>query len=311
MKDQEKKTRKAKQKGSDVADGDPSYSEDVLGQVGKTVQAIEEAAFGYEHPEAWARHRMRREKKGKKEAWRLNMAFFPHSGRVQTIPFRSTAMLSQFLKRPLEFNENNAYPASQVAWERVGEMSKRYRYLRGYEKDVELLNLELQSGEYSLMCPDVLRMGTHEDRVTRAIFRATSRASMMAHVPELSLVVVGSPIGRVLLMTPTKLGEGAEPPPPPTTTRTGRREYPKHGLRMEWVLPFASDEEAHRPRGKMRPLHGMAIGPVQYDEERLCGREVNEAAMPRRYRLMLHYRDHSILTYELTRDTETGKICFF
>ena len=122
---------------------------------------------------------------------------------------------------------------------------------------------------------------------------------MIALAPELSLMAVGSPTGRVVLLTLTRKAAPAE-------RDEGTWE---HGFRVEWVLPTGSDEDEHRKT--LRPMHGMALGPVQMGDG--IGGKVGGGgpAMPRRYRLMLHYRSHDILSYELTREEETGKLCIF
>ncbi|GFP53822.1 hypothetical protein TASIC1_0003020000 [Trichoderma asperellum] len=67
---------------------------------------------------------------------RLDMAFFPHSGKIQTIP-GSSAQLLAFLRRPIEFNENPGPPVAH----RTKDVTKRYRFIRTYEKDLELRSL--------------------------------------------------------------------------------------------------------------------------------------------------------------------------
>lgn len=231
---------------------------------------------------------------------RLDMAFFPHNGRIQTIP-RRTRHLVGFLQRSLEYNSNKANCHGD---KKLGQMSSRYRFLRAYEKDLELRSLQDESDlgprqrEMGIICPHALTLGGFSERTIRPYFRATSRLSFIAHIPELSLVVVGSPIGRVLLLTPTKLRSRIE-------KRSG---FMEHGFRVECVLPRRADEQIYRT--VKRPLHGMAIGPVQ-DENMMGSRTTNMASAPRRYRLMLHYRTHDILTYEITRENETRKLCIF
>ncbi len=224
------------------------------------------------------------------------MIYFPHSGRIARIP-QDTLALSRFLKRPREFSDSLGANLSS--------MSRGYHLVRTYEKDIELRTLQPsglgQEQEIGIHCPNVLTFGSFPDRHLRPYFRATSRLNLVLHVPELSLVIVGSPIGRVLLLTPTRLAR-------PQSTAAGY--YWSHGLRVEWVLPRAADDICH---GKhRRPLHGVAVGPVQ--DERgvggLLGAE-HAAAMPRRYRLMLHYRNHDIATFEITRQEQTGKLCIF
>ncbi|KAF4512565.1 hypothetical protein G6O67_001685 [Ophiocordyceps sinensis] len=231
---------------------------------------------------------------GQREDWppaRLGMAYLPHEGLVVPIP-GVTWRRVPFILGKASSNRNRAGEVSVL-----DKLAKRYHVLRLHEREVELRSLD-QGGkgtprEFGILCPQAMVMGQDpRSTSTRLLFRATSRLSMAVHVPELSLVVVGSPIGRVLLMTPTRLAT-------PVTKGQGQLQ---HGFRVDWVLPRRSDEKLYRRVA--RPLHGMAVGPVQEGRGGSgCG--------PRRYRLMLHYRNHDILTYELTREEETGKLCIF
>lgn len=228
--------------------------------------------------------------------FRLDMAFFPHSGMIQPIP-RSPAQLLAFLNRPIEYNKN---PETTTVYRRKDPI-RRYRFIRTYEKDLELRSLrgsEAGWQEIGVMCPNAVTFGNFHQRSLRPFFRATSRLSLIAHIPELSLVVVGSPIGRVLLVTPTKLGS-------PITSKTPWKCW-HHGLRVEYVLPRQSDEEEFRP--VLRPLHGLAVGPLQ-SNEKSGGDMTNGTTTPQRFRLMLHYRNHDIFTYELMREGRTGRLC--
>lgn len=124
------------------------------------------------------------------------------------------------------------------------------------------------------------------------------RLNMLRYVPELSLVVVGCQMGRVGLFTTTRDRNAAD-----------------LGLRLEHTLPFATQEQAgERP---VRPLLGFAIAPVQGREQAAPSTSGPGAAINtprkrrehwrryeplRRYRLMLHYYDHTILSYEIGRE---------
>ncbi|KAL6698563.1 hypothetical protein J3F84DRAFT_363247 [Trichoderma pleuroticola] len=231
---------------------------------------------------------------------RLDMAFFPHSGKIQAIP-RNPTQLVEFLRRPTESNDNK--DKAPAAEDRFESFTKRYHFIRALEKDLELRSLREEhdagSKEIGVLCPDAVRFGFFQERSIRPYFRATSRLSMIFHVPELSLVVVGSPTGRVLCVTPTKLRS-------PVASKTSGMWH--HGLRVECVLPRQSEEVACRP--VLRPLHGLAVGPVQ-DDDRMYGDRTSRATAPKRYRLMLHYRNHDILTYEVTRKEQTGRLCIF
>ena len=229
----------------------------------------------------------------------LDMAYMPHRGAVCGMPQwpRPAVELVRFLKRPIEHNENTTGYVTGL-----GRYAERYLMLRMYEKDVEMRPLDKpnQKGlaEFGILVPDALTMGLMPGRATPAHFRATSRLSMAVHIPELSLLVLGSAIGRVLLVTPTRLAKPVD--------KTGEADAGParlhHGLRVECVLPRASDEAAYRQT--KRPLHGLAVGPVQQNGMMTAGK-------PRRFRLMLHYRNHDLLTYEVSRQGEAGKICIF
>ncbi|KAH6898588.1 hypothetical protein B0T10DRAFT_114507 [Thelonectria olida] len=174
---------------------------------------------------------------------------------------------------------------------RMDKYAHRLHLLRTYEKDIEMWgferpNLKKESQEVNAVCTDAMRFGRFRElqRITRH-FHATSRLNMIAHAPEIGLVVIGSPTGRVLLVTLTRMIVPAERP-------EGKWS---HGFRVERILP---DEDVHRKIS--RPLHGMALSPVQSDEG-------PKAIVPRTYRLMLHYRSHDILSYEISRE-ENGEV---
>ena len=120
------------------------------------------------------------------------------------------------------------------------------------------------------------------------------RLNMITQVPELGLVLVASQIGRVALLTLTRM------------------RGTKHlAFRLDCILPSKGQEaRGERP---MVPLLGMAVGPIQGRECKVESgsnggspdRRGDEAWRAiegsRRYRLMLYYFDHTVLSYELSR----------
>ena len=118
----------------------------------------------------------------------------------------------------------------------------------------------------------------------------SERINMLIHVPELNLVAAGSPTGRVALITLTKTAKRLH------LTRV------RHGFRVDCVLPRKSEDEK-----RMRPgcsLIGLAMSPVPtHQGSGLELRLKNEGskAVPPTYRLMLHYKDHTILMYDVAR----------
>lgn len=112
--------------------------------------------------------------------------------------------------------------------------------------------------------------------------RHFDRLNMLAVIPELSLVVAASQIGRAALITLTRLGD----------------EFPSAGpvvmFRLDLILPLKMHEDKHRPHV---PLAGMAVAPLQASE-----RVRKEGRVDKRWRLILHYVDQTILSYELFRN---------
>lgn len=122
--------------------------------------------------------------------------------------------------------------------------------------------------------------------------------NMIHQIPSLGIVAIASQVGRVALLTMTKL----------SSTSGGQTSL--LGFRVEHILPFQSQEfEDQRPEV---PLLGMAVGPVQghgLGDENICVSETNTAGDDgkggdRRYRLLMYYYDHTVLSYEIGRRKE-------
>ncbi|GJN77935.1 hypothetical protein PLIIFM63780_001428 [Purpureocillium lilacinum] len=249
-----------------------------------------------------ARRRTKTEWEGEEQSstLSLDMVYFPHTGEAYAAPADHRGLMQLFARvDPRNENREGAETLRR-------SFGKRHRLLRLHEKEVELRNVAHWAGqkrprcELAVFCPETLSTGPISPRTARTMFHATNRLSMVAHLRELSLVVVASPVGRVLLLTPTKLKR-------PEQWRSGEL---RHGFRVEWVLPRKSDEKVHRKT--MRPLHGMAVGPVPGSGAEGKSGDGSESQMRgphRRYRLMLHYRNHDILTYEISREEQTGRLC--
>ncbi|KAI0535958.1 hypothetical protein GGR58DRAFT_477206 [Xylaria digitata] len=157
--------------------------------------------------------------------------------------------------------------------------------MRTYEKDIELVGGDQNIG---IMFDNAI----HQQRPPRTLIPSVrfspERLSNLLHVPELCLVAAGSLCGRVALITPTK----------PSNPRYSF----KRGFRVEAILPKSSEEDRH-----LRPiclLYGIAIGPIPS-----AGGPNGRFLGDRRYRIMLHYYDHRILSYEIYRDTMTSELC--
>jgi hypothetical protein len=136
-------------------------------------------------------------------------------------------------------------------------------------------------------CNNILRQDFPHDTWFPRPISVYDRINMLATIPELSLVLVASQVGRVALITITR----------PVDRYNNLKSFVS--MRVELILPFANEET----KLKIRPscgLLGMAVGPMQPEEQRLRG-----GMGPNSWRLMLHYYNHAILSYEISRDKET------
>lgn len=198
--------------------------------------------------------------------------------------------------------------------------SRRYTFIRLHEKDIDLRSnwhktqrRDSGTNDIAILAPDLLPFGKFlelEPQIASR-FHATSRLNMSEHIPELNLLIVGSQTGRVAFITLTCLRNGHRPP------AVGHPEwYPQgywsKGFRVEAIVPRRSEEKLRKKR--MWPLHGMAVGPVQSAPEPNANMEKlwrEKPGLLKLWKLVLHFRNLDILTYEFTRDTHTGKICIF
>ena len=127
------------------------------------------------------------------------------------------------------------------------------------------------------------------------------RLNMVLQIPELGIVAVGNQAGRVGLLTMTRWQHCIE-----------------SGFKIEFILPFHSQEgQGLRPE---RPLLGIAIGPIQGHETKPddgSALETSDATVTgpriatissRRFRLMMLYYDHTLLSYEISRESESDEM---
>lgn len=122
----------------------------------------------------------------------------------------------------------------------------------------------------------------------------SNRMNMFCELPELGTLVAGSGVGRVVVSTLTHFA--GDPPSREPSEQGGLGSL--YTFRLEYILPFASQEQKrHRP-GEF--LVGVAASPIQ-------GTLNHDASgSRRRYRLLLYYRNHTVLAYELSREVEKG-----
>ncbi|KAI7411969.1 hypothetical protein KC332_g5541 [Hortaea werneckii] len=122
------------------------------------------------------------------------------------------------------------------------------------------------------------------------------RLNMHAYIPTLGVIVLASQKGRALVLSLTKLPKGSTTSYPAEMRDQRRRTI--YAMRVECILPFERQEkDGARP---FAPLHGIAAAPVQ------DGAETLGFGGQRRWRVMLTYQDHSVLSYELSRQRGAG-----
>jgi hypothetical protein len=189
----------------------------------------------------------------------------------------------RFLARSGQFIENSKGDDFQLS--RSGEL-----ILQSYRHSTTLH--PTQDDTLPTQCDNLLRQEfTHDVGFPRPL-TDYDRLNMLATIPELSLILVASQIGRVALITITR--------PVQRDTRLGHIV----SMRVDLILPFKNEETE-----KIRPSHGllgMAVGPMQNERAKMMARGAGEG--PRRWRLMLHYFNHTILSYEISREEETGEL---
>lgn len=98
-------------------------------------------------------------------------------------------------------------------------------------------------------------------------------------IPELAVVVVGSQMGRCALLTMNRVMGAAK-----------RDLVMQYTFRLDKILPTPAQDNCCRP---MFPFLGLAVSPVP---------ETHPRGVRKRFRLFLHYQDHTILSYEIHRE---------
>lgn len=159
--------------------------------------------------------------------------------------------------------------------------------MRTYEIDIELRSSEVDG--YGVMFEKVIDQLRPRYTVIPALRMTHERLANLIHVPELSLVVAGSLCGRVALVT--------------LTHTMDTFEVLQEAFKVEAILPTERDEDKKlRP---ICPLLGVAVSPVAFSGSM---ESKGKAVSRRRYRIMLHYYDLRILSYEISRNLETDTL---
>ncbi|KAI4946595.1 hypothetical protein J4E91_007284 [Alternaria rosae] len=117
------------------------------------------------------------------------------------------------------------------------------------------------------------------------------RHCFFSQIPELGIFIVGSPAGRASVFSLYY-------------TKDKNTGEPRYGFRLEYLLPFRSGNETEIAGGPNERLLGVAVAPVQgmFDTpEDIEVPDQGELPQPRRWRLLMYYMDHTVLSFELSK----------
>ncbi|KAI4908857.1 hypothetical protein J4E90_008594 [Alternaria incomplexa] len=119
------------------------------------------------------------------------------------------------------------------------------------------------------------------------------RHCFFSQIPELGVFIVGSPAGRVGVFSLYY-------------TRDENTGEPRYGFELEYLLPFRSGNETEIAGGPNERLLGVAVAPLQGMFDTSEDIEVPDQegfTKPRRWRLLMYYMDHTVLSFELSKRT--------
>lgn len=167
------------------------------------------------------------------------------------------------------------------------------------KEDIYLCQRPLDySGDYSDPI-DVIRRPLHpveRDSPWPLISGSHDRHCYTTQIPELGVFIVASPNGRAGVFSLTK-------------TKLETQARPLYSFELEYVLPFANDDENKVCDIDGAKLIGVATGPVQgmldKPNEHSAGSEDamigNSQPSNRRWRLLMYFADHTVLAFELQK----------
>lgn len=188
-------------------------------------------------------------------------------------------------RKPSKTSSTDAKPDAKTLYQAP---TLPFNILITCEKDIKLLsNISQDAISNSCMCENAVSQ-TMPPGLPQ--LKHIERLNMVHQIPELGVVAIANQAGRVALLTMTFYQPQRQP-----------------SFKIEAILPYESQEKKDvRPEYQ---LVGMAISPVQGQQARAPYEELFAPFSPplhkergtRRWRLMMTYMDHTILSYEISR----------
>lgn len=200
---------------------------------------------------------------------------------------------------PREFREKGAVPPTPLPFSLVHTTETDIHLWRNIPPNTSDLRVNMTFGLQSrVICRKAFQQVIPANL---GLLQQIERLNMVLQIPELGIVAVGNQAGRVGVLTMTRW-----------------QTYMESGFKIEFILPFHSQEkQGCRPD---KALMGIAVGPIQghetkpddgsaveYHEATVTGPRIATRSS-RRFRLMMVYYDHTLLSYEISRGPEGDEI---
>lgn len=204
------------------------------------------------------------------------MVNLPSAERERLESSRNLAiMLEQYIQlKSRRFESPTIHRASEHA--PTFFLSDRSAILRTYQFNVELFSPSRRIPR--TICKNIVKQGRSQ---ALGLLGPFDRLCFVKLIAELSLVIIGSQAGQAALITITRHEDFYSANGPVTT------------FRLDRILP--REQDGLRPNS---PLMGLATSPLQR-------RRTADGESTQRWRLFLHFYDHTVLSYELSRGDET------
>ncbi|KAG9195448.1 hypothetical protein G6011_00569 [Alternaria panax] len=149
----------------------------------------------------------------------------------------------------------------------------------------------MTSMSYTLNQVTAMRRPLHPGQWVEAL-TSQDRHCFFSQIPELGVFIVGSPIGHVGVFSLNY-------------TKHENHERPGYGFKLEYLLPLHKSDQNKISGVPQGQLLGISVAPVQGMFDIPGGIEAPEQEgmipQPRRWRLLLYYMDHTLLSFELSK----------